>query len=128
MNLEKRIFDFCLWFLAVVCLLVLLSSCSAAVPLPTTPTREVTAMAQPTATDTVATVEQEPVTPNSQTCTVQTGVPSGYLNLRTGAGTQYAVIRVLNEGESLTVTKFGAWLEVSDQQGNQGYVNSHYCK
>ena len=36
-------------------------------------------------------------------CTVTTGVPSGYLNIRTGAGMQYAVIDVLHEGEQLQV-------------------------
>ena len=128
MSLEKRIFDFCLWFMALICLLVFLTSCSAAVPLPTTPTSQVTVTAQPAATDPETVLLSKALTPTPQTCTVQTGVPSGYLNLRTGAGTQYAVIRVLNEGETLTITKLGAWFEVSDKQGNRGYINSHFCK
>ncbi len=44
MSLEERVFNICLWFIAAVCLLILLTSCSAAVALPTTPTSEATAM------------------------------------------------------------------------------------
>jgi uncharacterized protein YgiM (DUF1202 family) len=80
------------------------------------------------ATEYTVTKLQKAAFPTPQTCTVQTGVSSGYLNLRTGAGTQYALVRVLSEGEILTVIKFGTWLEVSDGRGNQGYVNSNYCK
>jgi uncharacterized protein YgiM (DUF1202 family) len=124
LTLEKRVFDFCIWFMAGICLLVILTSCSAAVPLPTTPTNEVTA----TATDQHAALQQVAPSPTPQICTVRTGVSSGYLNLRTGAGTDFAVIRVVNEGEVLKVIKFGTWLEVLDGHGNQGYVNSNYCK
>ena len=124
MNLEKRIFDFYIWLMAATCLLVILTSCSAAVPLPTTPTSEATA----TATGQKATLYQEIPSPTPKTCTVQTGVPSGYLNLRAGAGTQYAVIRVLDEGEILTVLEHGIWLTVRDSQGNKGYVNARFCR
>lgn len=62
------------------------------------------------------------------TCTVSTGVPAGYLNLRAGPGMEYAVLRVLNEGEVLTIVTPGAWHEVTDAEGNTGYVNSTYCK
>jgi uncharacterized protein YgiM (DUF1202 family) len=122
MSLEERIFNFCIWLLAAICLLILLTSCSAAVSLPTTPTSAATAME--------FTVNKPQKTPTTVplTCTVQTGVQNGYLNLRMGAGTQYAVIRVVNEGEILTVIQSGTWLEVSDDQGNQGYVNSNFCK
>jgi uncharacterized protein YgiM (DUF1202 family) len=122
MSLEERIFNFCIWLLAAICLLILLTSCSAAVSLPTTPTSAATAM------EFTVNKPQNTPSPTPQTCIVQTGVPSGYLNLRTGAGTQYAVIRVVNEGETLTVTQFGTWLKVLDAQGNQGYVNSDFCK
>jgi uncharacterized protein YgiM (DUF1202 family) len=124
MNLEKRIFDISLWCFAGVWLLVLLTSCSAAVPLSTVPTSKPTAMA----TEYTVTSPHETLTSAPQTCTVQTGVPSGYLNLRTGAGTNYGVVRVVNEGEILTVLKVATWLEVSDRQGNQGYINSKFCK
>ena len=124
MNLEKRIFDICLWFIAAVYLLVCLTSCSAAVPLPTTQTSEATAMA----TDQKATLRPVALSPTPQICTVRTGVPSGNLNLRNGPGTQYAVIRVLKDGEVLKVIKFGTWSEVLDGHGNQGYVNSNYCQ
>jgi uncharacterized protein YgiM (DUF1202 family) len=124
MSLEKRIFDFCVWFIAGIYLLAILTSCRAAVPLPITPTSEVTA----TATDQKATLRQESPSPTPQICTVQTGFPSGNLNLRSGPGTRYAVVRVLHEGEILTVTELGTWLEVSDNQGNQGYVNPRFCR
>jgi uncharacterized protein YgiM (DUF1202 family) len=122
MSLEERIFDICLWFFVAICLLVLLTSCSTVIPLPTTPTSAATA------TEITVTKPQTAFPTAPQTCTVQTGVPTGYLNLRKGAGTQYSVIRVVNEGETLTVIKVGTWLEVLDAQGNRGYVNSNYCK
>lgn len=92
-------------------LAVLLSACSAAVDLPTvTP-----------AVDSTQAIF-------AKFCTVSTGVPEGGLNLRTGAGTEYSVIRVLNEGEVLRVITTGQWLEVIDSQGNQGFINSTYCE
>jgi uncharacterized protein YraI len=108
-----------------VCLLILLTSCSATVPLPR---NAATSTVPPTATKVTITKLPKFLSPTPQICTVQTGVPSGYLNLRTGAGTDYAAVRVLSEGETLTVIKFGTWLEVLDTHGNQGYVNSNYCK
>jgi uncharacterized protein YgiM (DUF1202 family) len=50
------------------------------------------------------------------------------LNLRTGAGVEHAVIRVLAEGETLQVIGRGPWLQVIDRQGARGYVNSKYCQ
>lgn len=122
MNLERRIFDISIRCFAGIWLLVFLTSCSATVPLPATPTSEATA------TEYTVTKPQRAPSPTSETCTVQTGVPTGKLNLRAGAGTDQAVVRVLSEGEILTVIKVGTWVEVSDSQGNRGYVNSIYCK
>jgi uncharacterized protein YraI len=48
--------------------------------------------------------------------------------MRTGAGTNYAVIRVLAEGESLQVIKRADWLQVIDANGARGYVHSKYCQ
>ncbi len=61
-------------------------------------------------------------------CRVNTGVPAGLLNMRAAAGVSHAVIRVLAEGETLTVISAGAWLEVIDAQGNHGYIKSNYCR
>lgn len=38
MNLEKRIFDFCIWLVAVCILLAVLTSCNPYMPATTTPT------------------------------------------------------------------------------------------
>ncbi len=89
-----------------------------------------TATTQATAPATKSSSKPEKLitTPAPDTCTVTTGAPVGYLNLRNGAGVQYAVIRVLTEGEVLTVVTRGAWHEVTDTRGNHGYINSTYCK
>lgn len=109
-------------------LLLLLYGCSAAIPLPTTSTPESTTSPQPTATEIVQVAESPTATVQTfEVCTVSTGAPQGYLNLRSGAGVDYPVLRVLNEGETLTIMQRGAWLEVLDASG-VGYVNSNYCK
>lgn len=137
MNIEKKIFDTVVWFMALVALLVMLTGCSAAIDLPATATGDLPAQAGATAapmstrSTQIATAEPEQIheaTPQLETCTVQTGVPAGYLNLRIGAGTQYAVIHVLTEGEVLQVIERGAWLEVINEQGNQGFINGRYCR
>jgi uncharacterized protein YgiM (DUF1202 family) len=85
----------------------------------------------PTSTTTVQTVDRAAAplspTPAPLMCQVRTGIDVGSLNLRSGAGTQYSVVRVLAEKELLTVIARGAWLEVQDPQGNHGFVNSKYC-
>jgi uncharacterized protein YgiM (DUF1202 family) len=128
MTFEDRVFDKCLWFVAACVLMALLSSCSAAIDLPATATTEAAATAAPMATRTAQIVTISPSSTPAPQCTVTTGIDDGALNLRVGPGTQHAVIRVLREGEVLTVTARGAWLEVRDSQGKRGYVNSRYCK
>jgi uncharacterized protein YgiM (DUF1202 family) len=64
----------------------------------------------------------------SPTCQVRTGIPAGFLNMRRGAGVQFAVIRVLDEGEILKVIQRAAWLKVIDEEGQQGFVNARYCE
>lgn len=116
----------------LVLLFVILSAgCSAVVDLPTaTPTTT----ARIVATDEPAAIVTLTLSPAPQatrtaldTCTVSTGVPAGYLNLRSGAGMEYAVLRVLTEGEILTVNERGSWHEVTDAQGNHGFINSNFC-
>ncbi|MFT3892997.1 MAG: SH3 domain-containing protein [Anaerolineales bacterium] len=48
--------------------------------------------------------------------------------MRSGAGTGYAVVRVLSEGEDLQVLERATWLKVIDGNGSQGFINSKYCK
>lgn len=90
------------------------------------------ATVQPTATVTRTILSTRlPVTPSptsQPTCTVRTGIPAGYLNLRVAPGTNRAVIRVLDEGETLKVIARGAWLKVIDSDGTRGFVNARYCE
>lgn len=94
------------------------------------PSPTATTTASPSATATinpVQKVEQGTPTPRPA-CTVSTNVPLGYLNLRSGPGTDYAVIGLLHEGETLTVIRRGAWLEVETTDHLAGWVNGRYCK
>jgi uncharacterized protein YgiM (DUF1202 family) len=86
--------------------------------------------ARPTATTTILSTKLS-VTPSSTPqpiCTVATGYQTGKLNLRKGPGTNYAVIRVLADGESLHVIARGAWLKVITRQDETGFINSKFCK
>jgi hypothetical protein len=118
---RHKALNVCLSLIVLTLLIYSLAACSPYADLVPT------AAAEPTASKQGNTHVTLP-TPTLETCIVQTGIPSGSLNLRTGTGTQYAVIRVLNEGETLTVLAAGSWLAVMDSAGNQGYVNSHFCK
>ena len=125
---EKRLINFVVWFMAGALLLIMLTSCSPyeglAAPAVST---ETPARSTPTRTPTASPSPTEP-SPDAARCTVQTGVPRGYLNLRTGPGVRHAVIRILVEGESLKVLERAAWLQVLDRKGTRGYVNSRYCQ
>jgi len=125
-QLEKRLFDFCVWFMAGVILLLIMTSCNPYAGLqPGTPTG--TRIATKRAVIATPSLSPSP-TPAKSMCIVQTGVPRGYLNLRTGAGVTFAVIRILAEGEVLTVIERAAWLQVIDAQDNHGFINSKYCR
>jgi hypothetical protein len=121
---NKRLCNAVLWLIGACILAAFVSSCS---PLAAIATSEPTAA--PIAA-TAAPIEARPdrnPTPSPITCTVQTGVPAGNLNIRSGPGTAYPVIGLLHEGESLQVIGAGAWLEVI--AGNlSGHINSKYCK
>jgi len=122
MNLEKRIFDFALWLIAAVILLGIMAGCNPYEVQSTT-----TATAEPNQTAAASVTPPKIATPTPETCTVRTNVPDGKLNLRTGPGTNYSVIRVLAEGEVVTVIERGAWLEVSTRN-RTGFIHSHYCE
>lgn len=77
-----------------------------------------TAQPSRTATNTAAAV----------TCEVYTGIERGAVNLRSCAGTYCEVIRVLTEGERLTVLTAGNWTHVTTEDGVSGWLNSKYCK
>ncbi len=61
-------------------------------------------------------------------CAIQTGINGGTVNLRTCAGTSCGVVKVLTEGERLTIRKAGAWMNVTTEDGVTGWLNSKYCK
>jgi uncharacterized protein YraI len=128
MNLEKRVFAFAFGLLLFALIMVLLTSCSPYDAL-RTQTPAAARPAAPAASAPAAHLQAgaKAATP-LPTCTVSTGVPAGRLNIRTGPGTNYAVIRVLTEGEILKVLERVAWLKVIDEQGNQGFVSARYCK
>lgn len=107
--------NFILWLFAGLVLLVILAACS---PL-ATPTQGTT----PTAAPATATPAPLSPTPTADTCTVT----AGHLNLRTGAGNQFPVIKVLTQGETLIVINPGEWLNVTDATGAQGFIYSQYC-
>ncbi len=71
---------------------------------------------------------QPPSSTPHPTCTVTTGVPAGYLNIRTGAGVEYAVIDQLQEGDELIILARGAWLQVETPQHQTGWINARFCK
>src|SRR5687768_2391464 len=124
MNIERLILILVMRLFALCELIALLTSCSPYVELPT---------ATPTARQTVTPAPQRKPTvikfPTPfPTCTVRTGIPDGIVNLRTGAGVSHAVIRVVHEGEKLSVVQRAAWLQVIDARGNRGFINSRYCK
>jgi uncharacterized protein YgiM (DUF1202 family) len=62
------------------------------------------------------------------TCTVQTGIDTGRVNLRACPGTNCGVLSVLADGELLQVIGAGDWLKVQTKSQMTGYINSKFCK
>lgn len=123
-------------WLFVSLLLIMLTSCNPYVETPT-----ITPTARPTSTRVLQltpTIRQVPTL--SPTCTVRTGLPAGTVNLRTGAGVSHGVVRVIREGEILTLAPHEAqrsageviqravWLKVIDAKGRRGFIYGRYCK
>jgi hypothetical protein len=81
----------------------------------------------PTSTETLI-IKSTPST-NPTRCEVKTGIEDGgLLNLRDGAGTNYAPIRILHEGEIILLANIPArddWRSVQ-ADGVAGWVNSNY--
>lgn len=90
--------------------------------------------AEPVTASPLPVVETSPTLPDAdptaETCTVTTGISNGALNLRAGAGIQYTVLAVLNEGETVTRTgqREGRWWQVVTEDQLEGWVNNDYCK
>ena len=64
--------------------------------------------------------------PQFLSCRVMTHVKDGQLNLRSGPGTQYAVLTVLHEGDPIQVSTSSAdWL-LANANGHSGWVNRYF--
>ena len=116
---NEKLFKWVLAAFVGLCLLAIIAGCT-----PLDDARAVMAGPIPTPT---ATPAPSP-TPPADTCTIKTGIPRGHLYLRSGSGTGNAVIKVLDEGETLTVNHPGEWLNVTDATGTQGFIYSRYCE
>lgn len=75
-----------------------------------------TQTARPTATDT------------PEVCNVQTGIEGGTVNLRACGGVSCAGLGIVTEGERLTIHMEGAWMNVTNEDGVTGWLNSKYCE
>ena len=106
---------------AIILLVFLLTSCSPYAALYVPPVT-----VTPSATASIFQLGTLTPTPRP-TCTVSTGYDQGTLNLRAGPGVQHAVLRVLHEGDVVTILQGGAWMKVKSF-GKIGFLNSKYCK
>lgn len=100
---------------------LLLPGCSAAVPIPTTPTSELGSRATERPSFQTG-ITETPTHHASQSCTV-----TGFLNLRSAPRRSAAVIRVLEAGERVTVLDAGTWNKVTTRN-RTGYIYSKFCK
>ena len=59
--------------------------------------------------------------------TVSLAYPSGALNLRDGAGTQYESLGTVHDGDHITVLEQGSvWSKIKTDSGKVGYINNLY--
>jgi len=123
---EKLFFSLFKWLISAMTLAMLLTSCNPYEGL-TTPTPSVTL----TAVTENPGIPTAPPTPTSaRECMVATGVPAGNLNIRTDAGIGFAVIGLLHEGQTITLTDEpaqGIWIQIKTADVI-GWINSTYCK
>ena len=121
MNTEQKIFNFALGLVLISVLLAMLTSCSAAVPIPTTPTVSATSATGVTATHSNLESSTPPPYP---ICTVT----AGSVYLRSGSGMSFEVKKVLHRGDLLQVLARGEWLKVQTAQRVIGWVYGRYCQ
>ena len=96
------------------------------------PGSHVTVTLSPTAANTAVATRTPTPTPTPAatvfapaSCSVSTGFANGRLNVRACPGLDCAILGIVREGETLTVTASGDWLSV--QFANlRGWVNSEY--
>jgi uncharacterized protein YgiM (DUF1202 family) len=120
---SQRVFDIALWVFCGLALLVLLTGCMEmpSQPVTVTPVPSMTRTAQPSPSLTASPLPS---------CKVSTGIDTGRLNIRTGAGVSYAVLQVLHEGDVLTIEggQAGNWIKVVTRDSLTGWINSNYCR
>jgi len=69
-----------------------------------------------------------PTPPSTQTKTVYVNTPGSTLNVRSGAGTAYAIIGSLKHGEKITVAdQSGDWYKLT-YNGKTGYISKAFTK
>jgi len=68
------------------------------------------------------------VTVSPSYCVVTTGIKEGHVYLRSGPGIRNKIIRVLSEGESLSINLLGEWYQVTTSEGVTGWIYSRFCK
>ncbi len=120
---NRQLFALVLWVFCGFALLVLLTSCleMPAAAQTVTPVPSSTGTAQPSRSLTASPLPS---------CYVSTGIDTGRLNIRTGAGVRHSVIRVLQEGDVLTMKggKAGNWIQIVTRDNLTGWINSNYCR
>ena len=119
MTIEKRLFNFSLWLIAVCILAAVLTSCN-----PYQGLQIAMATAQPSATLTISKLQDATFESTPRACTVN----AAKVYLRNGAGMSHAAIDVLHSGDVLRVLNAAEWLNVETSQHITGWVYSKYCR
>lgn len=115
---ERRIVNGALWLVGACVIVAMLTSCSpyAMGTIVPSDTPSPSATARKSAHLQISTPTPRP------SCTV-----TGFLNFRTSPSRGAAVIRVLTEGERVTVIERGDWLKVSTRN-KTGFIYGKYCR
>jgi len=116
-----------------ILLVLILVACRAGPTATPTPTRM---SARPTSTPTATTRPKPTATPTHTPTITPTPLPDAIvnndiLNLRTGPGTVYDIIKVMQLGDELDVTarnEAGTWLAVTTSDGSKGWCSTKYLQ
>lgn len=112
---------------------------------PTSPQLAATVSSQPAAITTPATIPSPANTPQPTSVTSLTAPllpspdssgtlavindPDGYVNIRSGPGTEYGIVARVVDGESFyVISQQGEWWSVRTSSGNQGYMHRSRVK
>jgi len=117
-------FYVCLWMFCVMCLIVILTSCTPWDPFAALATQPGTAQPSPIA----ATKTAAPIAIPTPAPLCADVIALEALNIRTGPGIQNSVIATLGHGDQVTVIQAGAWWQIRTAQGLTGWAYSNYLK